>query len=345
MKHNAKVNERKIADELLRSTARSFYLTLHALPSSIRWPMSLGYLLARTTDTVADVVDLPASVRLSALALMLEVINSGSDSEKISQLEKTFFPLKLNSPEYMLLTHFNQFIKWLYELDETVRKEVIWVLNEIVKGQQFDVEKFGRDQKEITCVTTIKELDNYIYSVAGSVGEFWTKLCLQNIANYSNKTPKELYPLAISFGKGLQLVNILRDIPQDLTNRRCYLPQEQLQQSGLDPHDLTGEIHRFDPIVNYWWEKALGYLQEGWEYMLSLNHRRIRGALALPLLLGFATLRLLQDKTYLSNPQPVKVSHRQVKRLMLIAALGMFSKKALKTDYTKINIANTKGVI
>lgn len=332
MKKNVKNNEYKLADQLLRNTARSFYLTLHALPSSIRWPISLGYLLARSTDTMADVIDLPASERLSALALMLEMINTGPNPEKMSQLRKKFSSLKPHSPEYALLTRYNHFIEWLYESDKDTRLEIIWVLNEIVKGQQFDVKQFQGNQG-LSCISTIAELDEYIYLVAGSVGEFWTKLCLRKITHYSNKSAEKLYPLAISFGKGLQLVNILRDIPQDLKNGRCYIPLEQLQQYNLGPKDILGEVHRLDPILQDWWYRAREYLREGWEYMLSINHRRIRGALAMPLMLGFATLYLLQDLTYLSNPQPVKVTRKQVKFLMTIALLGTITRKCFSLTW------------
>jgi farnesyl-diphosphate farnesyltransferase len=39
---------------LLRTVSRSFYLTLRLLPSAVREPIALAYLLARLTDTEAD---------------------------------------------------------------------------------------------------------------------------------------------------------------------------------------------------------------------------------------------------------------------------------------------------
>jgi len=40
--------------DLLKATSRSFYLTLRVLPAAVRSQIGLAYLLARTTDTVAD---------------------------------------------------------------------------------------------------------------------------------------------------------------------------------------------------------------------------------------------------------------------------------------------------
>ena len=54
-------------NDLLRATSRSFYLTLRVLPAPIRGQIGLAYLLARTTDTVADTELLPVEQRLTAL--------------------------------------------------------------------------------------------------------------------------------------------------------------------------------------------------------------------------------------------------------------------------------------
>ena len=53
--------------EILRRTSRSFYLTLRLLPRTMREEASLGYLLARATDTLADASSLDTPRRLEAL--------------------------------------------------------------------------------------------------------------------------------------------------------------------------------------------------------------------------------------------------------------------------------------
>ena len=47
---------------LLRDVSRSFYKTLAILPGSIRPQISLAYLLARTTDTIADTEIVPVEL-------------------------------------------------------------------------------------------------------------------------------------------------------------------------------------------------------------------------------------------------------------------------------------------
>src|SRR6267154_4471643 len=60
--------------DLLKEVSRSFYLTLRVLPGKIRPQISLAYLLARTTDTIADTEILPVEQRLEALSKLRERI-------------------------------------------------------------------------------------------------------------------------------------------------------------------------------------------------------------------------------------------------------------------------------
>src|SRR6266704_3337343 len=61
-------------NDLLRATSRSFYLTLRVLPARVRPQIGLAYLLARTTDTIADTELVPPAQRLDALQKLRERI-------------------------------------------------------------------------------------------------------------------------------------------------------------------------------------------------------------------------------------------------------------------------------
>src|SRR5260370_23512733 len=60
----------QILTSLLRDVSRSFYLTLRVLPAGIRPQIGLAYLLARTTDTIADTELVPSDQRLEALHVL-----------------------------------------------------------------------------------------------------------------------------------------------------------------------------------------------------------------------------------------------------------------------------------
>ena len=76
-------------------------------------------------------------------------------------------------------------------------------------------------------------MDDYAYRVAGSVGEFWTEICLEHAFEASAEMKEELMSSGVRFGKALQLINILRDIPEDLEIGRCYIPTDDLEKIGL----------------------------------------------------------------------------------------------------------------
>src|SRR5260370_25041858 len=70
------IGSKQSLGDLLQATSRSFYLTLRVLPARVRPQIGLAYLLARTTDTIADTEILPLDQRLAALQALRERILS-----------------------------------------------------------------------------------------------------------------------------------------------------------------------------------------------------------------------------------------------------------------------------
>src|SRR5262249_27850060 len=124
----------------------------------------------------------------------------------------------------------------------------------------------------------------------------------------------------IKFGKGLQLVNISRDVPADLRKGRCYLPEQALAQAGLRPDDLMKPSNepRLRAIYDPYLERADSYLATGWAYTELLPRRcvRVRLACAWPLLIGRETLALLRSNSILQPEKRIKISRQQVKRII-----------------------------
>src|SRR5260370_33326486 len=87
---------------------------------------------------------------------------------------------------------------------------------------------------------------------------------------------------AVRFGKGLQLVNILRDLAADLRHGRCYLPETELADCGLSPKELLQPSNekRARPVYNRWLECAEAHLRAGWQYTNTLPRNCIRVRLA-----------------------------------------------------------------
>ena len=78
--------------------------------------------------------------------------------------------------------------------------------------------------------------------------------------------------LGMRFGQGLQLTNILRDVPRDLRQGRCYLPRADLARLGLSPRDLLDPAAAATarPLVRELLQVALDRYDAGWRYTVAI---------------------------------------------------------------------------
>ncbi len=212
----------ELLTSLLRDVSRSFYLTMRMLPAPVRRQISLAYLLARTTDTIADAGSAGVTSRLRALAALRGSILGRADAPPALE---AFRSSQATPAEQVLLQRCPESLRLLRQLEPDDRRLVGAVLDIIIGGQELDLQRFANATgARIVALRTEAELDDYTYRVAGCVGEFWTRLCAARLWPRAALDNQALERLGARFGKGLQLVNILRDIPRDLRNGRCYVP-------------------------------------------------------------------------------------------------------------------------
>ncbi len=316
------------SNALLRSVSRSFYLTIRVLPASLRAPIGLAYLLARASDTIADSATASAETRLGHLSAFQAMVRDGS-AEGLPLLQQEITPP--DASEQQLIRRLPECLRVLAGLDEPARQEIISVLEKITHGQSLDLQRFpAAAGPNIIALQTAAELEEYTYLVAGCVGEFWTRLCFQRLPHYSQTDPAELCRIGINYGKGLQLVNILRDLPADLRTGRCYLPEEELRKSGLAPADLVQNPKSVRDVFYHWHARATELLDDGRQYITALRPARLRVGCFLPWILGIKTLELLQKTSPLESPARLKVSRSIVRQALLLAPLVAVSNLPLR---------------
>jgi farnesyl-diphosphate farnesyltransferase len=144
-----------------------------------------------------------------------------------------------------------------------------------------------------------------------------------------------LRKLGAEYGKGLQLVNILRDFTEDLRNGRCYLPEPELRAAGTSPTPLLDAPVKAQAVYDRWLERAVQQLDAGYEYISTLRSARLRMACFLPWYIGLRTLRLLANPGTLENACKVKVSRTTVRFAFMYALASAFSPKALAWSYQR----------
>src|SRR5215471_5326575 len=226
----------RLLGPLLKEVSRSFYLTLRILPARIRSQIGLAYLLARTTDTIADTNLASVELRLEALrALRDRILSTRQDKFDFGPLAAQ----QTTPAEKILLEEQEASLQLLDRLQPSDRDRVRQVLRIIISGQELDLQRFASGSLDrVIALQTEEELNDYTYRVAGCVGEFWTRICRAHLFPAAQLDEKFLLAEGVRFGKGLQLVNILRDLAADLRLGRCYLPQPELSRASLTPRDL-----------------------------------------------------------------------------------------------------------
>ena len=258
---------------LLESVSRSFSLTIHLLPEPLREPITLGYLLARAQDTVADTSTLPAGARLEHLRALLDMVKYGPDPEILRPLGRDLVAKQEHDGERELLQQLDRCLAWLEAQPAGDRWELRRTLARIGRAQELDLLRFGDATADAPkALATAEELDEYTYLIAGCVGELWTRLCEAHLeAGWSKLDTDKMLVLGKRFGQGLQMVNILRDLPADLADGRCYIPADLLAQHGLEPADLLKKPARARPLLDTLRAQAVAHLDAAWDYVKSLT--------------------------------------------------------------------------
>ena len=111
---------------------------------------------------------------------------------------------------------------------------------------------------KVTHYATMQELEHYCYLVAGTVGEM-----LLPVLRDDNGA--EVAVNGIALGKGMQIVNIIRDVGEDRARVRRYVPLEIMEKHGYSEQDFEDGIvdERFIAIIHELKAAALNWFRIG----------------------------------------------------------------------------------
>ncbi len=336
MKASPRPSSHDLRTRILRDTSRSFYLSIRLLPRAVRDPVALAYLLARATDTMADTAEIDSAVRTHELAALAELIQQASTPPESRPSFAEFAARQENVSERALIERIPDCLVWLATLPRDDQRDIRRVLAHINEGQTLDVQRFA-EAGPVSALQTAAELDRYTYLVAGSVGEFWTRICFRHLPRFCALPEQEMLSLGVAYGKGLQLVNILRDAGADLRAGRCYLPTEELQRLGLTPDELRKNPARAEPVLRAWRERAEQGIAAGIEYACAIHPARVRLATVLPALLGARTLALLRAAGAAAFEGKVKVPRPEVRRILLKTSVTLAAPRSLRKLFAHLS--------
>jgi len=323
---------------ILKGVSRSFYLSVAILPRSLRTPIGLAYLFARAADTIADTKIVSRAERLEHLETLRGFFRGAGPAGAL-RIREALAPRQTTPAEAELVSRLDECLAIYCGLPPEDRERIARVVLTLTDGMRKDLTTFpGEDEGRLAALETKADLDRYTYLVAGCAGEFWTAVCMAHRPGLARWDAAAMAARGVRFGKGLQMTNVLRDVPRDLRIGRCYLPRQDLRRLGLAPEDLLDPacLPKVRPLLSDLLRLTLEHYEEGWAYTMAIPRpeAQIRLACAWPLLIGLQTLARIAHAPNLLDPEcPVKIPRPAVYRLMARSGLAVFSNRVLTHHY------------
>lgn len=296
--------------QALKEVSRTFALTIPLLPEALEHAVGNAYLLCRIADTIEDDTRLSGEEKQSFSSALISLVEGEGDSRQFAAGLDARLSAQTPHTEKDLIAHTPQVIAITQKLSPGQTSAIQTCVRRMATGMP----EFQRNHTG-TGLADMATLNRYCYVVAGVVGEMLTDFFCAHSASIAEQRG-QLSKLAFSFGQGLQLTNILKDIQVDKGRGICWLPADifnrhgfdltLLQQSTCSP-GLTGGVNQLIAITRHHLDNAL-------EYALSIpgSEIEIRRFLMFPLLLALLTLRKIHAATGNTDDGSIKISRKSV---------------------------------
>jgi 4,4'-diapophytoene synthase len=326
---------------ILQYVSRTFALTIPQLPGELRRVVSNAYLLCRIADTVEDdnAVDSEQTRRLAGLfaQVVAGTIPATAFSDELYPLlsEQTI------EEEHDLIKHTESVIRITHSFNENQRNALERCVRIMAKGMAD-----YQDAETLDGLENLAAMDDYCYYVAGVVGEMLTEL----FCDYSdeiNANKDELMKLAVSFGQGLQMTNILKDIWDDRERGACWLPRDIFEKEEFDLSELNenNKSEKFQRGLEQLIAIARNHLNDALTYtlMLPAHEKGIRKFCLWALGMAVLSLDKLNKHRDFSQGAEVKITRKSVKATVASTSLLVSNDWALKKlfNYTSRNLPTT----
>ena len=318
--------------------SRTFAICIRLLPPELEHSVLIAYLLCRIADTVEDTTCLDREGKKQLLSHFSSCLPpDGPNAEPLRAAFNQF-----QNDDEKLARESDTVLREFHRL--TSRQQVAiqpWVLEmcsgmaEFLGGPASDAENC------VTSLDTVDDLERYCYYVAGTVGHMLTEIFGLVQPPISETNLGRMKSLSTSFGLGLQLTNIIKDVADDRRRGHNYVPRQLCMAAGIEPHDVQDGryLQESREVVNAMVEKAQGHLCDALEYVTHVPRRQrgIRAFCLTSLFFAVKTLRLTeQDDTVLDPTKKVKITRSEVQRTIVTTRLIAASNLLVKAYFRSL---------
>lgn len=320
-------------EEILPGVSRTFALTIPVLPRPLARVVTNAYLLCRLADTIEDDVALDNAQKSLFHARFVAVVEGMEPAEAFARDLSPLLSDRVLPDERALVENAAKVIRVTHRFSPPERAALTRCVRIMCSGMP----EFQRN-KSLRGLSDLGEMDAYCYFVAGVVGEMLTDLfCLYapELEAYRDK----MLHLAVSFGQGLQMTNILKDIWDDRQSGTCWLPRSLFDGGNFELERLD-ELHDSESFVSGLRDLvgvAHAHLRNALEYTCMIPKREvgIRRFCLWAIGLAVLTLRNIHRNPEFTSGAEVKVSRRTVKATVVTTNLTLMSNRALRMIFDR----------
>ncbi len=320
----------------LEEVSRTFTQPIMLLPEAQRRALAIGYLLCRVADTVEDCLGLEADEKDELFSLFIRIIKGNEPPRILFDRMRT---VDASEAELRLIENLPRVMNVFETQSHSTKLATVRWVSEMANGMRLYCRR--AEGREFFSLISLTDLERYCYFVAGTVGHLITDLFDEVIDDHEIENKLRFY--AESFGLGLQMVNIVKDVTDDFERGVSFLPRQLCLDEGFEPEEMLAAENReaAKRVARKVIACAQGHLDSALQYTLTIpkDHQQLRLFCLLPLWMAMETLALAADSDAMFEPdEKVKIGREVVGRVIADCGRDCQNDEALSKAYRSMRI-------
>ncbi len=324
---------------MLPQVSRTFALNIRVLPAPLQDVVLEAYLFCRMADTVEDSRRLDPARKAELLGDFATFFPwQDGVLERVQAWSSAFAGLETAGADHALCAGAEQVFRAFAAEPPALRAPVEACVPEMALGmREFALRRLASPQGALQ-LEDGADLERYCHVVAGTVGAMLVRLFAVTSPRLDEPRQRRLLSLAETFGRAMQLTNIVKDVAEDARVGACYVPRALAARYRLSPEALLDPRHRAQArqVVCELVALAARSLDAAVAFTLLLPRREVRLRLFClwPIFLAAGTLRrVLRDEALFVPGARPRVGRNEVRRTLGTTTLAVLSDGAIRWLY------------
>jgi farnesyl-diphosphate farnesyltransferase len=324
----------------LPKVSRTFALNISVLKGDLHRSILTAYLFCRIIDTIEDAAQLDPKLKIKLLLEFSRLIQDVDYRKSaLTSWVRKCEAVNGSPNDLELLSQTQRVFNVFDSLKYNHQAQIIPSVSEMARGMAYFQKKFDADA--LTLLKNEEELEEYCYFVAGVVGAMLCNLFLEEISHLSPQARQTMRDTAVSFGLGLQMTNISKDIIVDRGRGWSYVPRSYIESNGMTVEEFSAGASEGKnlQILAQLLNKTMGHLQDALKFTLAIPRKdpRIRLFCIWPLWMAVETVAVLHNnRELLKSDDSVKISRKTVRQILRRTQFLCYSDTLLKRSFERI---------